>query len=242
MSKKTDNFINKIKSSAIKTQGKYQIFASITISQAILESGWGSSDLAKKYNNLFGIKALRDWNAQVINIQTKEWTKNEIVTIKQPFRVYKNWSESIEDHAKFLNKEWYIDAGVFNAKDYKAQINAIVKGGYTSDPNYIPKILDLINKYHLTQYDELVCNNETVEQNKITNIINEETEIINNEIYGIVTASVLNVRDSASTNSIKIGKLIKGEKVHIFKDCDDWLSIYYGDHGGYISSKYVEMI
>ncbi|NFV47510.1 N-acetylmuramoyl-L-alanine amidase [Clostridium botulinum] len=242
MSKKTDNFINKIKSSAIETQEKYRILASITISQAILESGWGCSDLAKKYNNLFGIKALRDWDGQVINIQTKEWTKNGIVTIKQPFRVYKNWSESIEDHGKFLNKEWYIDAGVFNAKDYKAQINAIIKGGYTNDPSYIPKIVDLINKYHLTQYDELVCNNETVEQNKIKTIVNEETEVVNNEIYGIVTASVLNVRDSASTNSIKIGKLIKGEKVHIFKDCDDWLSIYYGDHGGYISSKYVEMI
>ncbi|BAE47806.1 SH3 domain-containing protein [Clostridium botulinum C] len=242
MSKKTDSFINKIKPSAIETQEKYRIFASITISQAILESGWGCSDLAKKYNNLFGIKALRDWSGQVIHIQTKEWTKNEIVTIKQPFRVYKNWSESIEDHAKFLNKEWYIDAGVFNAKDYKAQINAIVKGGYTSDPNYISKILDLINKYHLTQYDKLACDNAMIEQSEIKNITNRETKVINNEVYGIVTASVLNIRDGASTNSIKIGKLIKGEQVHIFKDYGNWLSIYYGDHGGYISSKYVEMI
>src|SRR3712207_9473058 len=129
MSKKTDNFINKIQSSAIETQEKYRIFASITISQAILESGWGCSDLAKKYNNLFGIKALRDWDGQVIIIQTKEWTRNGIITINQPFSVYKNCSESIENHGKFLNNEWFIDVAVFNAKDYKAQIIAIINGG-----------------------------------------------------------------------------------------------------------------
>ncbi|MCD3217847.1 amidase [Clostridium botulinum C] len=57
--------------------------------------------------------------------------------------------------------------------------------------------------------------------------------------YGTVTATVLNVRSQPSTNSNIIGQLKKGEQVHIFKDCGDWLSIYYGDHGGYVSKQYI---
>ncbi|MCD3209717.1 cell wall-binding protein, partial [Clostridium botulinum C] len=54
-------FIEKVKDAAIKTQKEYKIFASVTISQAILESGWGQSELASKYNNYFGIKASDNW-------------------------------------------------------------------------------------------------------------------------------------------------------------------------------------
>ncbi|AEB77625.1 peptidoglycan hydrolase (plasmid) [Clostridium botulinum BKT015925] len=152
-------FINKIKDAAIVTQAQYSIFASVTIAQAILESGWGESNLAKNYNNLFGVKALRDWNGQVANIDTKEYTNAGIITVKQPFRIYKSYKDSIEDHAKFLKAEWYTEAGVFTAKNYMEQINAIFNGGYTSDPNYITKILKLINDYDLKKYDMEGSNN-----------------------------------------------------------------------------------
>ncbi|NFV48472.1 N-acetylmuramoyl-L-alanine amidase, partial [Clostridium botulinum] len=49
--------------------------------------------------------------------------------------------------------------------------------------------------------------------------------------YGIVTATVLNVRDKATTNSNIIGQLKNGQQVHIFKKVGDWYSIYYGQHG-----------
>lgn len=60
--------------------------------------------------------------------------------------------------------------------------------------------------------------------------------------YGIVTASALNVREEASANSKKIGLLQNGEKVHIFKEYGDWYSIYYGEHGGYVSAQYIRHI
>ncbi|EGO86284.1 cell wall-binding protein [Clostridium botulinum C] len=156
-------FINKIKDVATQTQKEYKIFASVTISQAILESGWGESSLAKTYNNLFGIKALRDWDGPVANMETKEWTRNGTITVKQPFRIYNSWAESILDHAKFLQKEWYTEAGVFTAKDYIEQINAIFNGGYTTDPNYVNKILDLIDKYHLNKFDVRGSNNMRID-------------------------------------------------------------------------------
>ncbi|WP_072060658.1 glucosaminidase domain-containing protein [Clostridium sp. K25] len=158
-------FINKIKDAAIVTQAQYSIFASVTIAQAILESGWGESTLAQQYNNLFGIKALRDWSGETVNLDTKEWTNSGIITVKQPFRIYKSWSKSIEDHAKFLKKEWYIKAGVFTAKNFKEQIKAIFNGGYTSDPNYIDKILKLIEKYNLKKYDMGEINMNIIETN-----------------------------------------------------------------------------
>ncbi|WP_053071443.1 glycoside hydrolase family 73 protein [Clostridium novyi] len=101
MDKQTE-FIQKIKDVAIETQKKYGIFASVTISQAILESGWGTSTLAQQYNNLFGIKALRDWTGETVNLDTKEYTNDGIITVKQPFRIYKSWRESILDHANFF--------------------------------------------------------------------------------------------------------------------------------------------
>lgn len=147
-------FINRIKDAAIETQKKYGIFASVTISQAILESGWGESSLAKTYNNLFGIKALRDWDGPVANMETKEWTRNGTITVKQPFRIYNSWAESILDHAKFLHKEWYEKAGVFKAKNYLEQIKAIVAGGYCSTPDYVEQIQNIIKKYNLNKFDK----------------------------------------------------------------------------------------
>lgn len=157
MSKQTE-FIEKIKDAAIEVQSQYSIFASISIAQAILESGWGESELAKNYNNLFGIKALRDWTGETVVLDTREWTQDGIVTVNQPFRVYKSWRESILDHALFLKKEWYIEAGVFKATNPTMQIQAIFDGGYCTDPKYSIKILKLINDYNLEKYDEIKDN------------------------------------------------------------------------------------
>ncbi|KEH90707.1 hypothetical protein Z965_11600 [Clostridium novyi A str. BKT29909] len=147
-------FINTIKDAAIETQKKYGIFASVTISQAILESGWGTSTLAQQYNNLFGIKALRDWTGETVNLDTKEYTNDGIITVKQPFRIYKSWRESILDHAKFLKAKWYTEAGVFKATNYLEQIKAIVVGGYCSAPDYIEKIIEIVKKYNLNKFDK----------------------------------------------------------------------------------------
>ncbi|WP_283591351.1 N-acetylmuramoyl-L-alanine amidase [Clostridium butanoliproducens] len=60
---------------------------------------------------------------------------------------------------------------------------------------------------------------------------------------GIVTAtSGLNVRQSKSTNSKILGVLTYGEKVRLFKKDGEWISIYYPEHGGYVSSDYIEIL
>lgn len=65
-------FIESISEGAISNYNKYGILPSITMAQAILESGWGNSELAVTHNNLFGIKADLRWNGAVATIVTNE--------------------------------------------------------------------------------------------------------------------------------------------------------------------------
>lgn len=60
--------------------------------------------------------------------------------------------------------------------------------------------------------------------------------------YGIVTASVLNVRTRANVNSSILGTLNKNEKVKIDNKVGNWYSIFYGDHGGFVSTSYIKLV
>lgn len=61
------------------------------------------------------------------------------------------------------------------------------------------------------------------------------------DLHGTITASVLNVRDACNTSSSIIGTLPKGTQVHIGGQTSGWYSIYFGDHGGWISSDFVSL-
>ena len=148
-------FINSIKDSAIDNYKKYKILPSITIAQSILESKWGESDLASKYNNLFGIKANNTWKGNFVNVETSEFY-NQIITDK--FRAYKSKSESIQDHAKFLSENpRYKD--VFDKTTYIEQAKALQDGGYSTvtdelgNLKYKNLLTEIIQQYNLQLID-----------------------------------------------------------------------------------------
>ena len=150
-------FIENISEGAISNYNKYGILPSITMAQAILESGWGNSELAVIHNNLFGIKADLRWNGAVATIVTNENYNDSIVA---NFRKYDSINESIEDHGKFLyENSRYAEYGLFDGKDYKAQAQALEDAGYSTVKNengesiYADKLISLIEKYSLMQYD-----------------------------------------------------------------------------------------
>ncbi|WPC44444.1 glycoside hydrolase family 73 protein [Clostridium sp. JS66] len=123
-------FIDELTPEAIDIYNKYGILPSVTISQAILESGWGKSELTSKSNNLFGIKADSSWKGKSIIMKTSEYY-NKI--IKDSFRVYASKSESLKDYGDFLYKnKRYKDKGVLSALNYKDQAEAIEKAGYST--------------------------------------------------------------------------------------------------------------
>lgn len=150
-------FIEEIKDGAKYNYDKYGILPSITVAQAILESGWGQSKLSKDSNNIFGIKADSRWDGESIEVMTLE---NYNDKIKSKFRKYNNITESIKDHGKFLyeNKR-YEEYGLFKSKNYKKQAQALEDAGYSTKKDkygkliYADMLIDIIQKYNLNKLD-----------------------------------------------------------------------------------------
>ena len=136
---------------------KYHIPASITIAQAGLESNWGRSRLANKYNNLFGIKANSD--DEKVQMYTTENIRGKNVQVKQYFTVYNSWADSINAHT-LLIVNGTVDNharfhGVQTAKTYQQAAYELQRNGYATDPDYASKLIYAIKKFNLAQYDNV---------------------------------------------------------------------------------------
>ncbi len=149
-------YIQHFKKSVISVTKGTGLFPSVMMAQAILESSDGNSELAKKYNNHFGIKADSSWRGDVINMNTGEYLQGQYVTIKDGFRVYENPKDSFDDRVTFLQENpRYEKAGVFSASTPKEQIQALQNAGYSTSPNYASTLLSIMTKYNLFSLDEL---------------------------------------------------------------------------------------
>lgn len=122
------------------------IFIETLLGQSILETSSGKSLLSSKYNNYFGIKADSSWKGRSVNMKTGEVFNGEKVTINSNFRVYDSFLDSAKDYINFLKKNpRYTKAGVFTAKDYKEQIQAIKNAGYATGTNYVSAVINIVS-------------------------------------------------------------------------------------------------
>ena len=140
-------YINKWKEVAISKMNIHNIPASITLAQGILESGSGNSKLAKLANNHFGIKCHSSWTGETY--YQDDDTKDEC------FRKYQNASQSYEDHAAFLKKKRYENLFLLDITDYKGWAKGLKKAGYATNPKYPDLLINLVEKYNLSQYDDI---------------------------------------------------------------------------------------
>jgi flagellum-specific peptidoglycan hydrolase FlgJ len=124
---------------------QFGIPVSITLAQAILESRFGESHMAKSGNNLFGIKC-HDWKGDTLMIMDDE--KGESC-----FRVYKNVAESFHDHSVFLQQKRYQNLLKLNKTDYESWAFGLKAAGYATDSLYAEKLIHIIVQYDLAQYD-----------------------------------------------------------------------------------------
>lgn len=149
-------FIERVVDGSISSYKKYGVYPSITIAQAILESGWGKSELTSKANNLFGVKADESWSGGHIEMETREVFNGQEVFITARFRAYESWNHSLEDHGLFLvENSRYAEHGLFKAKDYIGQAYALQSAGYATDPEYPILLISIIQKYGLYKYDKM---------------------------------------------------------------------------------------
>lgn len=141
-----EEYIAKYSATAIANMKKYGIPASITLAQALLESGAGNSDLAMNANNHFGIKCHKGWEGETY--LKDDDAKNEC------FRKYKDPAESFKDHAEFLStRSRYADLFKLDPTDYKGWAHGLKSAGYATNPAYAERLINLIERYDLTRFD-----------------------------------------------------------------------------------------
>lgn len=147
-----------------KTTG---ILACVSMAQFILESSYGSSELARKANNCFGMKTSLSGNSwsgsswdgkSVYPKKTQEQnTDGSYVTITADFRKYACVEDSIADHAAYLlgamsgSRKRY--EGLAGCTDYKKAAQIIKDGGYATSHTYVQNLCNIIERWNLTQYD-----------------------------------------------------------------------------------------
>lgn len=150
------SFFNNILPAIQQVSQKNSIVTSVMLAQSILESGWGTSQLATNAYNIFGIKADSSWKGNTYTIQTKEVVNGKTITVEKQFRAYKSLLESISDYGSFFTSTaWRIKnyASFLQATNHETALTSLLASGYATDPAYAEKLKSLIQRYGLDQYD-----------------------------------------------------------------------------------------
>lgn len=160
-------FVEKIGKLATADMKKNGILASITIAQAILESGYGSTELAKNANNIFGMKTSLSGNTwsgstwdgkSIYTKETKEQKEDGTeYTITADFRKYGKIEDSLGDHSAYLlgakNGDELRYEGLKGCLDYKRAAQLIKTGGYATDVSYVDKLCNIIERWNLEKFN-----------------------------------------------------------------------------------------
>lgn len=199
-------FISQICGYATEVAAANDLYASVMMAQAILESGWGASTLTTTANNMFGIKG--SYNGQYVTMDTYEDDgSGNYYLISAKFRKYPSLKESFEDNAYVLRNTSFSSGNYYYSGAWKSnttsytQATAWLQGRYATDTSYASKLNNLISTYNLTQYDTGSSNAGGGNSNET--IVSDETAI-NQQMK---TTSSMNIRSDASTSASITGSL-----------------------------------
>jgi Mannosyl-glycoprotein endo-beta-N-acetylglucosaminidase/LGFP repeat len=145
---------------AVALQNVYKIPALFTLAQSALETGWGKKAPS---NNMFGIKADKNWTGQKVLVETDEYFTTSdkpfpnIISIEfipslgqyryrvqDWFRAYNSPLESFNDRAQFFMRKRYEKAFLYT--DSYNFAREIAAGGYATNPNYYTLLASIISK------------------------------------------------------------------------------------------------
>ncbi|MDN6640253.1 MAG: LysM peptidoglycan-binding domain-containing protein, partial [Tetragenococcus sp.] len=144
-------FIEELAAHAEPVAAENDLYASVMIAQAVIESGWGSSTLSQApNNNLFGIKGT--YNGQSVKMPTQEYINGRYVTVNADFRKYPSYTASFQDNAALLSTNLYSGAWKSNTNSYR-DATAALTGVYATAPNYNTVLNGVIEDYNLTRFD-----------------------------------------------------------------------------------------
>lgn len=178
---KIQAFLDLMAPLAVADMKKSGVLASVTLAQGILESGWGTYELAVNAYNFFGMKTELSgntwpgstWNGDTYEKETAEQREDgSYYTIIAPFRKYQDVAQSVADHSAYLtgaldDKGNLRYAGIKGEKDARKAFTIIKQGGYATSQDYVEKLMLRVEKYNLTQYDNMESEGETMKEVKI---------------------------------------------------------------------------
>lgn len=204
---KSQNFIESVAQGAINGWTKYGVLPSVTVAQAILESGWGQSALSTQAHNLFGIKG--SYNGQYVTMQTREVYNGQSYYIYDNFRKYANNSESVEDHGNFLysNSRY---ANLLGDQSYASVARKLQADGYATDPSYASSLIKLVEMYNLTQLDNIAFSGKqpVINNKNDYNYSNNGNTDSSNGYYTVLSGDTLSgIALKFSTTSSKLAQL-----------------------------------
>jgi flagellum-specific peptidoglycan hydrolase FlgJ len=149
---KTGNaFLDKYGAAAMRSMQSTGVPASVTLAQAILESGWGRSGLTRKAFNFFGIKGTGP--AGSVTVRTREVVNGRSIYINAAFKAYHNAAESFADHGKMLRRLSRYAPCFRNRNNPEQFCRELQKAGYATDPHYASALINIIHQYGLARFD-----------------------------------------------------------------------------------------
>ncbi|MRI02562.1 LysM peptidoglycan-binding domain-containing protein [Kriegella sp. EG-1] len=191
----------------------FGIPASITLAQGLLESGFGKGELAAKTNNHFGIKCHTGWQGDYDFHDDDE--KGEC------FRKYNHPMYSYRDHSHFLtSRSRYAFLFDFKPYDYKKWAKGLSKAGYATDKKYPQKLISLIEKYKLYQYDlnTEVRSDIVVASSGLNSVANIHTVQQGDTLYSISRKYAISVEELKRLNKMNNTNLAIGQQIIVELD------------------------
>jgi flagellum-specific peptidoglycan hydrolase FlgJ len=180
-----------------------KIPASIILAQGILESGSGRGRLAIKANNHFGIKC-HGWKGATIY--------HDDDRSQECFRKYKRPESSYKDHSDFLTgRKRYAKLFDLKPDDYKGWAKGLRAAGYATDRKYPQKLISLIERYELYQYDEAVLDSGTSTKRRKQSTHVTYTVVQGDTLYSLArrygtTVSAIKNLNKMTTDRLDLGQ------------------------------------
>lgn len=203
------DYIESYKEIAKSNMRQYGIPSSIILGQGILESGAGTGPLSVLANNHFGIKCHLDWTGPSVSYDDDEE--------QECFRKYDVPSKSYQDHATFLvGRKWYLPLFDLEKDDYKQWARGLKNAGYATDPKYPEKLIAIIERYQLNQYDAEVLGKAYIPLNTETRIsLNSKTYQVSqgDTLYSISKKFNIEIEDLKRKNDIQDNAISIGQNL-----------------------------
>lgn len=188
-----EDYILKYSAIAQSESIENSIPASIILAQAILESGFGNSDLCKRSNNHFGIKWKNTNDGEFVYALDDDYDK-EGNHIPSKFRKYSSAKESFNHHSQFIKQKLnYRELFKFKRTDFVNWAFGLKNCGYSTDKDYGMKLIKLIRRYNLNKYDIPVdaSSSTTIANLATTSTMTKNTTITKTVFYNSPSATIV---------------------------------------------------